>query len=59
MKNDSYYEEKWLLRIIGYLIQIKIIVGRNKNALLERLDIGLSHKRWPFRIIGHLVAKNN
>ena len=46
-----------LLRIIGHLIETKLIVGRVKNAPVERLDIGQSHKRWPLRIIGHLVEK--
>ena len=46
-----------LLIIIGHLIETKLIVGRIKTALLERLDIGQSHKRWPLRIIGHLVEK--
>ena len=48
-----------LLRIIGHLIETKLIVGRIKTALLERLDIGQSHKRWPLRIIGHLAEKKN
>ena len=48
-----------LLRIIGHLIETKLIVGRVKNAPVERLDIGQSHKRWPLRIIGHLVEKKN
>ena len=39
------------------MIETKIIVGRIKKAPLERLDIGKSHKRWPHRIIGHLVWK--
>ena len=33
------------------------MVGRNENASLKRLDIGLSQKRWPLRIIGHLVGR--